>query len=156
MKKEIKNNEFDNTKLNVGWVGSKSTTKYIEELISIVEDVEELSDVQFYVVGAELSKEYENCISLPWTSKNELYILQNSDLGVMPLWSGKRERYKCAFKLIQYIGMGIPAISSSYGYNRYLCNLSYSIGVRTKQWLDSIKKALILKRPENWSYGLKA
>lgn len=131
--------DFPKYKLHVAWVGSPSTQKYILPLINFV-STSFLSDfVHFHLTGVDTS--FPNCQSVTsstWSTDSELEILSNSDIGIMPLFHGKHERYKCSFKLLQYLAMGLPSISSPVGFNRLLQYKSVSLTATTyEDWLES-------------------
>jgi glycosyltransferase involved in cell wall biosynthesis len=52
-----------------------------------------------------------------WSPRSEVEDLARMDIGVMPLPDGPYERGKCAFKLIQYMALGRPALASPVGAN---------------------------------------
>jgi glycosyltransferase involved in cell wall biosynthesis len=52
-----------------------------------------------------------------WSAHSEVPDLSRLDIGVMPLPDGPYERGKCAFKLIQYMALGRPALASPVGAN---------------------------------------
>ncbi len=54
---------------------------------------------------------------VPWRAESEIEDLARLDVGVMPLPDGPYERGKCAFKLIQYMALGRPALASPVGTN---------------------------------------
>jgi glycosyltransferase involved in cell wall biosynthesis len=43
--------------------------------------------------------------------------LQSFDVGIMPLPDEPWARGKCGFKLIQYMGLGLPVVASPVGVN---------------------------------------
>jgi glycosyltransferase involved in cell wall biosynthesis len=55
---------------------------------------------------------------VPWSEESELTALQRADIGIMPLPDDPWTRGKCAFKLLQYMAVGIPAVASPVGMNR--------------------------------------
>jgi glycosyltransferase involved in cell wall biosynthesis len=55
---------------------------------------------------------------VPWREETELEDLSRIDIGVMPLPDSAFTRGKCAYKLIQYMALGRPAVASPVGANR--------------------------------------
>jgi glycosyltransferase involved in cell wall biosynthesis len=76
-----------------------------------------------------------------WSEKDELVFLNNIDLGIMPLDDNPFNRGKCGFKLIQYMAMGKPTISSpleaNVKINRGNDNLFAS---SEEEWIISIMR----------------
>ncbi len=54
---------------------------------------------------------------LPWVATREVPDLTRIDIGVMPLPDSPYARGKCAFKLLQYMAIGRPAVASPVGTN---------------------------------------
>ncbi len=44
-------------------------------------------------------------------------MLQQLDIGIMPLPNAPWERGKCGYKLIQYMSCGMPVVASAVGVN---------------------------------------
>lgn len=61
---------------------------------------------------ASLNPEY-----VTWSPSDEVAQLSRIDIGVMPLLDTAYARGKCAFKLIQYMALGRPALASPVGAN---------------------------------------
>jgi hypothetical protein len=53
----------------------------------------------------------------PWSEATEVDSIHSFDVGIMPLPDEPFERGKCGYKLIQYMGCGIPVIASPVGVN---------------------------------------
>lgn len=60
----------------------------------------------------ELGAEYR-----PWSPDDEPAALAAMDIGLMPLPDTPYARGKCAFKLLQYMAVGIPGVASPVGAN---------------------------------------
>ncbi|MCK5679977.1 glycosyltransferase, partial [bacterium] len=48
-----------------------------------------------------------------WSAANEVADIQNFDVGIMPLVEDPWTKGKCAFKLLQYMACGLPAVAST-------------------------------------------
>jgi glycosyltransferase involved in cell wall biosynthesis len=83
---------------------------------------------------------------LPWSEDTELELLASSRVGIMPLPDEKFERGKCGFKLIQYMGIGLPTIASPIGENNYIIENGVTgfFAASNDQWYSKIKKILDL------------
>ena len=103
----------------VGWTGSHSTLKYLGLIEPVLLQLEKKVDFSFLVIAdkkPELS--LNNFEFLPWNATTEITDLQRIDIGVMPLSNDPWSEGKCGFKLIQYMGLGIPAVASPVGVNK--------------------------------------
>jgi glycosyltransferase involved in cell wall biosynthesis len=54
---------------------------------------------------------------IPWSEETELTSLRGFDIGLMPLEDTDVARGKCGFKMIQYMSVGTPVVSSAVGAN---------------------------------------
>jgi len=54
---------------------------------------------------------------VPWSPTSEVDDLRALDVGVMPLPPSPHACGKCSFKLLQYMGLGLPGIASPVGTN---------------------------------------
>lgn len=103
----------------IGWIGSRTTTKYLKPLIPIFKKISaEYPQVSFKVIGAEdLSTADARIQQVPWSLTTEVAELQKFDIGIMPLTDDEWTKGKGGYKLLQYMAIGIPCIASPYGIN---------------------------------------
>jgi glycosyltransferase involved in cell wall biosynthesis len=55
---------------------------------------------------------------VPWGADAEVGLLRSFTVGLMPLEDTPWNRGKCAFKMLQYMAVGIPAAVAPVGFNR--------------------------------------
>lgn len=102
----------------VGWIGSPSTAPFLQQLVEPLRLFGRATPVRLLVVGgaAPVIPGVE-VIEHPWSLDQELPLIQQFDVGVMPLPDTPWTRGKCAYKLIQCMACGIPVIASPVGAN---------------------------------------
>lgn len=136
-----KNNNF-----TVGWIGSPSTSKYLEILAKPLAEIGLKIPVLLYIVGAD--PKFDLFIPniemrlIPWSEKIEQNALRDFDVGVMPLYDNSWERGKSAFKLIQYMASFLPVVASNVGMNSEIIHNDVNgfVASNSKQWVESLMK----------------
>jgi glycosyltransferase involved in cell wall biosynthesis len=131
--------------LSVGWTGSHSTLKYLNELIPVITELQRDLDFNFLVIADRNPfLPFKKFQFIPWNASSEQEDILKFDIGVMPLVEDAWSEGKCGFKLIQYYASGIPAVASPVGVNKmiiddtvngFLCNSK-------EDWESSLKKLL--------------
>ena len=124
------------------WMGSPSTTKYIDDIRYAVEYLSIHEGIKFKIVGSKDSKieKNQNIEFLNWTKKNENLYLSSSHLGIMPLRNNLWEKGKCGYKLLQYMSCSLPVIASPVGSNLDIVkkNKSGYFASDTGEWIKLI------------------
>lgn len=100
----------------VGWMGSSTSQTYLEPfsplLARMVDQGLRLKIVSDRRPVFPFSFEWT-----PWSATTEVAELQSFDIGIMPLPATEWAKGKCAMKLLQYMGVGVPSIGSALGGN---------------------------------------
>jgi len=132
-------------KLNIGWTGSHSTLKYLEEIVPLINDLGKEFDFDLIVIAdRDPVLPVKNYKFIRWNASTEADDLLTFQIGLMPLIADAWSEGKCGFKLIQYFACGIPAVASPVGVNKtivedgvngFLCNT-------TDQWKWSLQELL--------------
>lgn len=138
-------NQHSDARLNVGWTGSHSTLKYLDEIIPVINELQQSFDFNFLVIADKkpvLSlKSWE---FIPWNLDSETEDLLRLDIGVMPLTEDQWSEGKCGFKLIQYFACGIPAVASPVGVNKIIIDEAVNgfLCDSNQGWKASLQKLL--------------
>ena len=106
----------------VGWIGSHSTVKYVEDLLPILQRAAGKYRFTFRVVGAAapLRAPGLQVDQRPWVLEREVEDFQGCDIGVYPLWDDPWAQGKCGFKAIQFMACGVPVVAAAVGVNRQI------------------------------------
>lgn len=122
----------------IGWSGSHSTARYLEELLPTLGELARQRPFEMLVVGAQVDLEAWGITGecLPWQADQETARFHRMDMGVMPLPDTPWSRGKCALKALQYLAAGVPAVVSDVGVNA--------------QAVPSGKVGIVIKDPTEW------
>ncbi len=138
----------DNSKFTLGWIGSPSTYKYIEELTPTFYKIKErYPDFYVNIIGAQPHAETKDFINIiPWKENREVIEINKFDVGVMPLALTPWELGKCSYKLIQYMGCSIATLASPVGMNVEVVTDDYNgFLVKDNEWFELIEKYILNK-----------
>ena len=102
------------------WVGSRSTSKYLEAHRETFEAIgEETSGVVLKIIADfEFTLSNLKVENIPWAAETEAAQIASSHIGIAPMIDNTWTRGKCALKIIQYMAAGLPVISSRVGANQ--------------------------------------
>ncbi len=103
----------------IGWTGTHSTLKYLEEIVPILKELELNFQFEFLVISNQAPDliPLKNYKFVPWSKSTEIEDLIQFDIGIMPLTSDPWSEGKCGFKALQYMALEIPALVSAVGVN---------------------------------------
>ncbi len=110
----------DSHEVVLGWLGTSNNLYYLERLNPILKLIADngypirlsvIADVRFEGRGFAVE-------NVEWNPETESRWLREIDIGLMPLERDDWSRGKCAFKLLQYLSVGLSTVSSAVGMNR--------------------------------------
>lgn len=133
----------EETKVILGWLGSKSTEKYLNQITPVLQQFFGIfPDARLVVVGggefrpAGLPVEH-----VPWSYETEVAQLHRFDIGLMPLPIEDWSRGKCGGKARTYMAAGVPAVVQNIGYNQELIRhgeTGFLMTENNEDWLKAL------------------
>jgi glycosyltransferase involved in cell wall biosynthesis len=130
--------------LRVGWVGRATNLRYVREIAGAFAELARQLELELVIVSdGPLALPGIRVANVPWTRDGEAAAVAGFDVGIMPLaidepWS----RGKCAYKLLQYMAAGVPAVGSDVGMNSEL--------------IAAGRNGLLARTPRDWAHALGA
>lgn len=145
--KEVKENEFI-----IGWTGTSTNFKYLYQMEKVLyRFLKDYPRTKFMVV-ADKAPDFQfissqSLLYVPWSPEIEAPILQQMDVGIMPLEDDEWTRGKCSFKMLQYMASRKPVIVSPVGMNQEVLRKgNFGFGVTSEdEWYDSLKELFLNK-----------
>ncbi|MDE2579753.1 MAG: glycosyltransferase [Hyphomicrobiales bacterium] len=131
-----------NDRFTVGWVGSPSTGVYLAMLRAPLQALAAEAPLRLISVGAKAAPiDNVEVVNLPWDEHGEIDTINSFDVGVMPLTDDEWSRGKCAFKMIQYMACGVPAVASAVGANIDVAEGGAALLARDEsEWIRALRR----------------
>ncbi|WP_417910627.1 glycosyltransferase family 4 protein [Candidatus Electronema sp. PJ] len=131
----------DNQTFTVGWIGSPTTAPYLAQLSSPLTILGKEAPLRLVVVGGKAPAIPGIIVEeIPWSAQTEITLINSFDVGIMPLTNDAWAKGKCAFKLIQYLACGIPAVASRVGGNLDVLTSDCGMLVDTlDEWVEALR-----------------
>jgi glycosyltransferase involved in cell wall biosynthesis len=118
----LRNGAATSQMFRIGWLGTYRNLKYVETIAAPLKAfLHEHSNSEFVIISDHLPTSLLEMLPrdkvrfVPWSEDVEFGIAREFDIGIMPLRDDEWTRGKCAFKLLQYLAAGLPAIASPVG-----------------------------------------
>ena len=131
--------------LIIGWIGSKTTSVNIIDIIPAVRQFSSKYPVKLYLLGFD--KTLLNLLEgidykfLTWSGQTEVSDIKLFDVGIMPLKNTLFNKGKCGFKLIQYMACGLPTISTPLETNIKINRSHKNLHAQTnEEWNAAFEK----------------
>jgi len=126
----------------IGWIGSHSTTQYLELIVDVLKAIALKHQFVFKVVGAgrHLNIPGVNTLNVQWDLNTEIQEISSMDIGVYPIFSNNWSIGKCAFKAIQYQAAGVACIASPVGMTQQVIThgLNGLLAFNEQDWYSSL------------------
>lgn len=129
----------------VGWTGSATTFGYLEAIApALGRFLETVADAKVVVMSNHFRAlpgvPAERVEFVEWSPANEAQVVSGFDVGLMPLPDSDWARGKCAFKMLQYLACGVPAVVSPVGMNAQVLAMG-DVGLAASsedQWVEAL------------------
>ena len=133
-------------RLVIGWTGTHSTLKYLDQVVPVLAKLEaEGLDFEFRVISNQPPAfPLSSLVYLPWRKATEIADLLSFHVGLMPLEDDPWAKGKCAFKALQYMALGVPALVSPVGMNTEVVQHGQNgfVCATSAEWEASLRQLL--------------
>ncbi|MCA8829002.1 glycosyltransferase [Hymenobacter pini] len=129
--------------LVIGWTGTHSTLQYLQQVVPVLAKLEQEFEFEFRVISNQAPNlPLKSIVYQPWRKESEIQDLLGFHVGLMPLEDDPWAKGKCAFKALQYMALGEPALVSPVGMNTEV--------------VQSGVNGYVCATPEEWENSLRA
>lgn len=135
-------------KLVIGWLGRAPGLIYFRSILKAlsaiaaqypveIRIVTDWSGVSFSIPGVEVNQ-------VSWFLETEVEELNRFDIGISPLLDDEWGRGKCSMKLLQYMAIGLPTVSSRAGMNREVVDdgVDGFLADSQEEWIDKLSRLI--------------
>lgn len=142
----------------IGWIGVAGNLHYLKRLEPVFQRLcAEFPEVSLKIVSNDfIDMEGVPVIKEKWALESEIASLRSFDIGIMPLDDTHWARGKCGYKILQYMGVGVPVVASPVGINSEFIRPGEAgfLAQDEEEWYQGLR-ALILSRALRMDMGLK-
>jgi glycosyltransferase involved in cell wall biosynthesis len=127
--------------VTLGWIGSPTTVGYLHAIGPVLERFarESRRPVELEVVGGEAPRlDGIEILERAWSPEVEQLVLGRMDIGLMPLDDTPWSRGKCAYKALQYLAAGVPAVVADVGISARVATGAGWVAGSQAQWLEGL------------------
>lgn len=141
----------NDTEVNIGWTGSPGTLKYLKPIFPALEKIgKKYDNVKLTLVGAPETVQIKHIKTevKKWTLESEVEQVANFDIGLFNLSDNEWERSRGGGKLLVYMAVGIPIISSPVGIGGQIVEDGYNglIAKGIDEWFSALEKLILDRR----------
>jgi glycosyltransferase involved in cell wall biosynthesis len=130
----------------IGWIGSHSTLPYLQLIEPVLQRLEQKYKFRLLVIADKApALQLQSLEYREWQKETEMQDLLQLNIGLMPLPDTEWAQGKCAFKALQYMAVGVPAVASGVGANvqavvdgatGYICHTE-------QEWYECLRELLL-------------
>lgn len=133
-------------KITIGWIGSHSTTDFLKDINVPLKNISENYKVRILVVGAMPGFQLKKLkiASKKWSLEKEADLINEMDIGIMPLPDTDYAKAKGGYKLYLYMSAGIPIIASPIGINSDIIKhgINGFLANSNEEWIKYLTKLI--------------
>ncbi len=133
------------TPIVIGWTGTFTNFYNLEIILPYLASLKKKYNFTFLIIADKnpdfktIDYEFKK-----WDLNTEIDDLLKINIGIMPLKNSDFEMGKCAFKAIQYMSLGIPAVVSAVGANKKVVdhNINGYVLENVEEWTEKLEQLL--------------
>jgi glycosyltransferase involved in cell wall biosynthesis len=119
--KKLYTSNINNTPIKFGWIGGNHNLYLLNPVIEALNNISKKFNFELIIISGVTNHNFQSNFPITYLKydlSSEIDDLLKIDIGLMPLENDDISKGKCGFKLIQYMGLGIPGIASAITVNK--------------------------------------
>lgn len=138
----------DSKEIVIGWIGVGASLIYLQLLHNVLQEIARHYPVRLKIISRVGEKPFTfpgvPSEMIPWSYETEVEEMADFDIGVMPLKEEEWARGKCGLKLLQYMSMGIPSVSTRFGVNSEIVEEGEDgfLAQKPEEWVEKLSKLI--------------
>ncbi|MDX1960936.1 MAG: glycosyltransferase family 4 protein [Leptospiraceae bacterium] len=105
----------------IGWVGSPYTTRFLEILREPLKELNRVFPIKLKIVGGDTELDLGiKTEFFEWEIETEWTCISEMDIGINPIPKNLRETGNLGIRVLKYMAMGIPVVTTPVGGGRDL------------------------------------
>ncbi len=132
----------------IGWMGVAGGLEYVRLLEKVFRDLSKRYSIRLKLI-TRLGNESFRWDAVPidyreWSYQSEVREMEECDIGIMPLRDDEWSRGKCSLKLLQYMAMGLPSVSSRIGNNAEVIEdgVDGFLAQEPEEWFEKLSRLI--------------
>jgi glycosyltransferase involved in cell wall biosynthesis len=157
-KYRLKDYSEKNDRVIIGWIGVSGNLRYLKRLEPVFRNISgRYPDAALKIISNDsIAMDGVNIEFKKWRLEDEIEDLRGIDIGIMPLDDSLWAKGKCGYKILQYMGAGVPVVASPVGINVEFIRHGENgfLATSNEDWMSSLE--LLIKDPEmRKNFGVK-
>jgi glycosyltransferase involved in cell wall biosynthesis len=127
--------------VTVVWIGLAYNLGYLNIVAPVLRELQDKGLIKFRVVCSRPPRLPGLMVEFrAWQLEQEVELLQDCHIGIMPLPNTAWAKGKCALKLLQYMSVGMATVASPVGVNREIISDGETgyLAVTEQDWRDRL------------------
>ncbi|HSL04247.1 MAG TPA: glycosyltransferase family 4 protein [Nitrospiraceae bacterium] len=129
--------------ITVVWIGLAYNLGYLDIVAPVLKEMQDKGLIKFRVVCSRPPRLPGLMVEFrAWRLEQEVELLQDCHIGIMPLPNTEWAKGKCALKLLQYMSVGMATVASPVGVNREIISDGETgyLAVTEQDWRDRLAR----------------
>jgi len=138
-----------NGEIVLGWIGTESGLSYLRILEEALALLSKRYRIRLKLITrlnprTDFSLKGVKMDWTPWSYETEVDEMGRFDIGLMPLPEDEWSRGKCGLKLLQYMAMGLPSVSTRIGANSEIVEEGEDgfLAGKTEEWVEKLSRLI--------------